>query len=273
MSLTGRAPDAVVAGGTCGYGRPVESPTLDLLVPTARAGTVPPDPSEEVLRDLYGRHAGLRANMVSTLDGAAHGPDGRSGSINDAVDARVFAVLRSLADVVLVGAGTVRAEGYRDVRVPDALVAARRAAGAADHPTLAVVTRRGDLPVPVLTQDPAPWVLTRAGATYLGHLRAHVPPGRLVVHDGDDVDLAAFVTTLRDAGLTSVLAEGGPSLLGSLVTAGLVDELCLTWTPHLVGGDAGRVLDGVPWRGRERAELATLLHARGTLVSRWVLPR
>lgn len=241
-------------------------------MPTDRAGVVAPDPEEAVLRDLLGRVDGVRANMVATLDGAAHGPDGRSGSINDAADHRVFEVLRSLADVVLVGAGTVRAEGYRGIRTAPSLVAVRRAAGLPDHPTLAVVTARGDVPAAVLAVEPAPYVVTTAGATFLGHLRAHVAPGRLLVHDGPDVDLAGALEAFRAAGLTSVLTEGGPALLGALARAGLVDELCLTWTPHVVGGDAPRILRG-PWLARGRATLATLLHSRGTLAGRWLLPR
>jgi riboflavin biosynthesis pyrimidine reductase len=251
------------------YGPPVAAPTLDLLLPTDRAGVVAPDPEETELLTLYAMPSGVRANMVTTLDGAATGADGRSGSINDSADHRVFAVLRALADVVLVGAGTVRTEGYGSLRTSDALVAGRRARGQDDHPALAVVTRRGDLPLTVLRGEPGPWVFTVADAPFLGHLRAHLPKGRLHVH-ADHVDLRRTVDDLQAAGLGHVLTEGGPGLLGTLAAEDLLDDLCLTQTPLVVGGDAGRVLRA-PALDARRRDLVHLLHAQGTLLGRWRL--
>lgn len=245
-------------------------PSLDLLLPADRARRVDPDDTEQVLTALYPPVRGVRAMMVQTLDGAAHGADGRSGSINDAADRRVFEVVRAAADAVLVGAGTVRREGYRALRTAAPLVPARTARGQAAHPVLVVVTRRGDLPVEVLEAEPRPYVATVDDAPFLGHLRAHLPPGRLLVHP-DEVDVRRVLDTLAGAGLASVLLEGGPALLGRVLTAGLVDELCLTRTPLVVGGDAGRVVAG-PWLDGGRADLRHLLHGGGTLLERWSLP-
>lgn len=247
-------------------------PTLQVLLPD---GTEPltPDAAEQRLADLYAapRLPWVRANMITTLDGAATGADGRSGSINGPADARVFHVLRALADVIVVGAGTVRAEGYRAPRTHDRFVPGRRQRGQADHPALAVVTASGDVPAEVLDDEPQPWVFTTTGAAHAERLRAHLAPERLVIHPGG-VDLPAVVATLADAGLPHILTEGGPTLLGDLLAADVVDELCLTWSPQLVGGPAPRVVTSAPWLAPPRdARLAHLLHADGVLLARWLL--
>ena len=105
-----------------------DAPVLDVLHPRDFTGPLLPDDAEAALTHLY-RYPGrpwLRANMISSLDGAATGPDGLTGSINGPADLRVFTTLRALADVVVVGAGTVRAEGYGQPRVPSALRPARQ---------------------------------------------------------------------------------------------------------------------------------------------------
>lgn len=248
------------------------APTLHVLHPQGRP-SLPPDPTEQALGELFDepRSRWVRANMIATLDGAATGADHRSGSINDPADLRVFRTLRARADVVLVGAGTVRAEGYRTPQTPEPLRAGRRDRGQPDHPALAVLTASGDLPVALLADDPAPWVFTTSDAAHLDRLSLHLPPERLHVHDGV-LEAATALETLSAAGLGRVLTEGGPHLLGELVAAGLVDELCLTWSPQLVGGSAMRVLAGTAWLVPARpARLAHLLHADGVLLGRWLL--
>ena len=251
-------------------------PNLEVLVPADGRAPIRPDGAEPALAELYRspRTPWLRANMVGTLDGAATGPDGVTQSINGPADHRVFATLRALADVVLVGAGTVRAEGYRAPRVTPPLVPGRRERNQAEHPALAILTRTGRLPVATLTDDPAPWVFTTAGNTELAHLRRHLPAERLHVHDGTDVHLVTVTATLAAAGLGQQLTEGGPHLLAALLTAGAVDELCLTWSPVLVGGPAQRILSTVAWLDPPVAlSLAHLLHADGVLIGRWTVDR
>jgi riboflavin biosynthesis pyrimidine reductase len=248
-----------------------ESPPLDLLLPPGR--TIAPDPAEHDLVELYAEPASpwVRANMIATLDGAATGADHRSGSINHPADRRVFQTLRARADVVLVGADTVRTEGYRAPRTPDDLLAGRRGRQQGDHPELAVVTAGGVLPDALLAEDPAPWVFTTSSAASLDNLRARLPSDRLVVADGA-LDLADVIATLVAAGLGRILTEGGPHLLGELMAAHLVDELCLTWSPQLVGGPAVRVLAGIDWlEPPTTAHLSHLLHSDGVLLGRWLL--
>lgn len=255
------------------------------------------DDAETELAALYALGAGgasgaphVRANMVATVDGAAVGPDGLTGSINDAADLRVFVVLRSLADVVLVGAGTARAEGYSLPRVRPALRARRAAAGQPPAPGLAVVTRSGEMPLgtdlfaaagTAGTADGAPdgrstLVLTcaAAGRERLARLRDLAGADGVVVVGEDDVDVPRALDALAERGLRQVLCEGGPSLLGQVAAAGRLDELCLTTTPGLLGGDAPRALTGP----LARVPL-TLRHALlapeggGTLLQRWVVRR
>jgi riboflavin biosynthesis pyrimidine reductase len=261
-------------------------PPLDVLVPGPRH--LAPEPGEAGLAALYAYdpprrgESTVRANMVASLDGAAWGPDERSGSINDAADWRVFRVLRALADVVLVGAGTARAEGYTALDRPRGLEHLHAA-----PLELAVVTRSGAVPERLVGTDRPPFVLT--GPDGASRARGDVPPDRvLVVGAGTDLDLAAGLAELARRGLTRVLAEGGPTLLGDLLAADLVDELCVTTTPRLVGPGPGRIVAGgraAPKSGAgatppRDARLVHLLHAPqdrddgpgGTTLARWSLP-
>ena len=261
-------------------------PTFDVLLPRSQSPRrLEPRADEAELvallddgpageREHAGRSLVVRANMISTLDGAATGPDHVSGSINGAADLRVFQALRAVADVVLVGAGTVRAEGYGSLDVPPRLEGTRRARGRVAPPELAVITRSGDLPAALLDARRPPLVVTTAANPHVDALRGRVGGQRVVVAGEHEVDLVVTLRALVDRGLTSVLAEGGPSLLAELVARDLVDDLFLTWSPTLVGGPAPRVLDGGPWLAPPReATLVHLLHADGVLLGRWSLRR
>ncbi|MBM7024715.1 dihydrofolate reductase family protein [Clavibacter zhangzhiyongii] len=185
------------------------------------------DRTRDWLEDLYrpASTAHVRLNFVASVDGSVTGADGSSDSLSSAVDRRILGVIRELADVVLVGAGTVRAERY---------VLPRRT-------PLAVATSTGDLDGHRFDPDAAdgrllvlcpPEARDRAVAT-LGGVPAVVPvplgaaaDGRL---GGDDV-----IAALAGHGLAHVVCEGGPALAASLLAAGRVDELCLTTSPELV---------------------------------------
>lgn len=258
---------------------PRELPPLDVLLPLDHAGArLAPEPGEPGLHDLYahpeparGRRSAVRANMIATVDGSAQGPDGRSRSINGPADWRVFRVMRAVADVVLVGAGTARAEGYTPLPVPADLRAARAARGQAPDLELALVTGSGELPEGLRGTDRPPYVVTVAANPRLAELRAELGDGRVLVAGDRDVDLAAALGALADRGLTRVLAEGGPRLLTDLVRAGLVDELCLTTSPLLVAGPGLRAVQGPEWLDPLPARPAHLLHHDGMLLGRWVL--
>lgn len=249
------------------------SPALDVLLPLDRAGQrLEPRDDEAELVELFGtpaRH--VRANMIATLDGGGTGRDGVTASINGPADLRVFRVLRALAEVVLVGAGTARDEGYRALEVPAGLVDERARRGLPPQIELAIVTASGMLPDPLLDAARPPFVVTTADAPAVDALRARVGEDHVLAHgSGGEVDLAAALEALAARGLGRVLAEGGPGLLGQLVAQGLVDELCLTWSPVLVGGPAPRILRSEAWLDPARHLTPVhLLHADGMLLGRW----
>ncbi|MGW3494454.1 pyrimidine reductase family protein [Streptomyces sp. NPDC001020] len=219
-----------------------------------------------------GREPWLRANMVSSLDGAAQ-HEGRSQPISGAADMRIFGTLRALADVVLVGAETVRQEGYRPARAREVFAAQRRAAGQEPAPAIAVVSASLDLDysLPLFTSPLVPTlVLTGAAAAPDRVAEAEKAGARVVVTgDGASVDPARAVRALADLGMTRLLTEGGPRLLGQLVAAGVLDELCLTVSPMLTAGDAQRIASGPPVEVPRRFTLVSLLEEDGFLFGRY----
>src|SRR5690606_16118132 len=164
------------------------------------------------------RESVLRVNFVASVDGAAT-RDGLSGGLGDAADRRYFELLRRVADVVLVGAGTVRAEGYGPMRVSDASVAWREAHGLTPHPVFAIVSGSLDL-------DPASRIFTEAPirpivVTTPGHDAAALAGVADVVETGVGrrIDAAAATEALRARALAHILCEGGPHLFCSLIAA------------------------------------------------------
>jgi riboflavin-specific deaminase-like protein len=241
---------------------------------------LPPVPADAADADLLAGYANpplqgnrwwLRANMVSSLDGAVSGADGRSGTLSTPSDRQVFHHLRSLADAVVVGAGTARAEDYGPVRDGDAQARARTARGQSARATMVVVTRS-------LALDPDARLFSGPDRVVVVTTRS--APGdaveRLsdvadVVRTGrDEVDLTEMLEVLAQRGLRHLLCEGGPTLLGDLVAARLVDELCLTLAPMMVAGQVRRIADGAgaePPLGLRPAGL--LLADDGALFTRW----
>lgn len=194
-------------------------------------------PYLDVGRDAGGG-AWVLANMVGTLAGSA-ATGGKVGSLSTPADASLFRALRAVADVVLVGAETVRREGYGPVRLDAERQAARIDRGSAPVPPLAIVSRSLDLDfeAPAFADaEPRTIVVTCASAPgdRLELARRHA---EVLVAGDDRVDVSAAVAALAARGLRVILCEGGPTLLGELAAAGLLDELCLTIAPVLGGDD------------------------------------
>jgi riboflavin biosynthesis pyrimidine reductase len=187
----------------------------------------------------------VRLNMIASVDGAVT-VDGTSGSLGGPGDHAVFQALRSIADVVLVAAGTARAEGYGPAVLPETVRESRVAQGRSPVPAIAVVSRscalEFDSPF-FTTASVRPIVVTVAAAPADRRARAAEVADVIVAGD-TDVDLSRALSSLYERGARSVLAEGGPSFNGQLAGGGHLDELCLTLAPKLVGGDARRILTG-----------------------------
>jgi 5-amino-6-(5-phosphoribosylamino)uracil reductase len=192
------------------------------------------------------------ANFVASIDGAASGPDGRSGSISGPADKELFQALRAAADVVLAGAGTVRVENYGRARLTDEQQAARRAKGRPPLPRLAVVSAslRLDPSARFFTEalpDQPPIVLTTSAALTDEAERVDQLAAVASVHPAGEttVDWGRALRLLhRELGADVLLVEGGPTVVGQLATADLIDEMCLTLAPVIAGGDAPRIVDG-----------------------------
>ncbi|MDG9709138.1 pyrimidine reductase family protein [Streptomyces sp. DH10] len=214
----------------------------------------------------------LRANMVSTLDGAAQ-HDGRSQPISSATDMRIFGTLRALADVVVVGAQTVRQEGYRPARARAEFAGMREAAGQSPAPAIAVVSASLDLDfsLPLFTSPLVPTLILTGASAAPDRVAAAGKAGARVVTAGDGigVDPARAVQALAGLGYTRLLTEGGPRLLGQLVAADVLDELCLTVSPMLTSGDAQRIAGGPAVTVPQRFRLVSMLEEDGFLFTRY----
>jgi riboflavin-specific deaminase-like protein len=211
-------------------------------------------------------------NLVATLDGRT-AVYGRVGALSAPADQLLFHHLRGLADAILVGAGTVRAERYGQPRLTADVSRARRARGQLAGPRLCVVTRSFDLDGAremLATAEPKPIVLTCDAA----------PPDRVfdaarhvdVISAGvSTVDLPRALAALRRHGIRVLLCEGGPTLNAELLQHDLVDELCVTIAPFL-GGDALGLFE----RGNAPLQSLRITHAvtvEGSLFLRALVDR
>jgi 5-amino-6-(5-phosphoribosylamino)uracil reductase len=232
---------------------------------------------EAELTSLYAYPADLpttwvRANFIASVDGGATFA-GKAGGLGGPGDRALFGLLRSLADVIVVGAGTVRVEHYAGARPSIAQRQHRQAGGQDEVPRLAIVTKSGaldrDLPVFIRTEvRPLVLTCTAAAETTRHQLAGVADVVDCSAADPDRVDEAAVLAELSARGQHRVLTEGGPTLLSSLIEHDLLDELCLTVAPYLVGGQARRISTGpgqvkTPMRcGHLLADDAGYLYAR-----------
>jgi riboflavin biosynthesis pyrimidine reductase len=238
--------------------------------PPARGGALTIDDLLDLHRPRDRTTPRVRANFVASVDGSATAA-GRTRDLGGPADLLVFDLLRQLCDVVVVGAGTVRDEGYGPMRLGDEAVTWRRRVGLPDHPVFAVVSGRlgldptssvfADAPVRplVLTHDAAP----RAARARLDRVAHVVSCGR------DRVDPRLLVRALVERGLPQIHTEGGPALLGDLVAADVVDELCLTVSPNLEGGAGPRIVAAREAMALRGLALDHVLLSGDMLLTKW----
>ncbi|OMC50818.1 hypothetical protein A5745_04325 [Mycobacterium sp. IS-2888] len=190
----------------------------------------------------------VRANFITSLDGGATA-DGKTGTMAGPGDRFIFHLLRELADVIVVGAGTVRIEGYSGAQLGAVQRQRRQARGQSEVPQLAIVTKSGhlDRDMGVFTRtEVSPLVLTCTATADATRRRLSGLAEVIDCSGGDPdrVDEAALLAILGARGMRRVLTEGGPMLLGAFVQRDLLDELCLTIAPYVVGGLARRIATG-----------------------------
>lgn len=187
----------------------------------------------------------LYTNMIASADGgtAVSGISGHLGADGDRV---MFAALRSVADFIIVGAATVREERYLAPIQDQETADARLDRGQQPHPTLAIVSRSLNVPLdlPVFDQpDHRPIVVTVESSDQ-SRRRQVEERAELVVAGQSDVDFELALDALASRGGRTILCEGGPSINGQLINAGLVDEWNLSVAPSLLGADSKRAAVG-----------------------------
>jgi riboflavin biosynthesis pyrimidine reductase len=177
------------------------------------------------------------SNMVSTVDGRAS-IDGRSGPIAGPADRELFHALRTPVDAVMAGAGTMRVERYGRIIRDESRRLQRRERGLSEEPLACIVSATLALPpdLPLLAEPEARVVVLTASEAELPPSAAQVDYIR-TTSDGE-LDLPRALSELRRRfGVEVLLCEGGPHLNGHLLAGGLVDELFLSLSPKLAGGD------------------------------------
>lgn len=255
---------------------PPEADESALAAVLSARGTAP----RATLQDADADRPWVRANMVTTVDGAVTGSTGRSHAISSPADKRVFGVLRSLADAVIVGAGTARAERYTRLPARPRHARSRAERGQAPAPLLALISRSGNIDLDRLDEEGHGAVVVHAlrghcPAEQAARIRERLGEDALVLHE-EEVAPAAVLADLCARGCRSILHEGGPHLLADWLAAQALDELCLTTSPLLAGqrpeGSPAGLLDGGAAVATADLTLLSLLTDGSTLLQRWGLP-
>jgi riboflavin biosynthesis pyrimidine reductase len=233
---------------------------LTVAVPLRRLLPDPVDEVDPISAYRYPDRTWLRANMISSADGAAT-IDGRAGGLGNKSDQQVLAALRALCDVVIAGAGTVTAESYGPAREREEYQALRASAGQPPAPLMAVVSQqlRLDFGSRYFVEATQPPIVVTCADAPADRLLAAQKVASVIIAGERAVSPAAMVEALVSRGYRKLLCEGGPTLLATVAADGVLDELCLTIAPMLVGGASRRVLEGPVLSPALRMRLTQLL--------------
>lgn len=198
---------------------------------------------------------GLRVNLVASVDGGTADAAGTTAGLTEGADRAILGAIRSVSDTVLIGAATLRAEGGLVPR--------------STH--LTVLTTTGDFSGAKLRDDIEPGRILVVGPSGAEHRarETFTAPFEYLAVDGDRaVPLPVMLDALRERGFDHIVCEGGPRLVGQLLAAGLVDELCLTTVPRLLG-QASVLFGGATGGARDLELLQLLADDGGALYARW----
>lgn len=236
------------------------------------AGAV--DRTDEDLLALYAYPAHspwVRFNFIASLDGSAT-HQGVSAPLGNEGDRRLFGLLRRLCDVILVGAGTVRAEGYAGPLVSEEDTRWRIAHGMSGHPALAIIsgTLGLDRDSELFQRSPVRPVLFTAATADPERVRSFSEVADVVVVGEDGADSRTCADWLHSRGLGRILCEGGPGIFGGFIAEDSVNELCLSVSPLLTGGEGTRISAGADSPQLRAMTLASLLESNSALFGRWV---
>jgi riboflavin-specific deaminase-like protein len=210
-------------------------------------------------------------NFVASVDGRAT-LGGQSGGLGDDGDRAMFHGLREQVDAVLAGTGTLRAERYGRMLGKSERRERRLARQQTPEPLATIVTRSGEIPtdIPLFAEPEARIVVFSPTQIDTAGCDAQVDVIRL---DPGELTLTTALRRLcTDYGVRSLLCEGGPTLFGSLLHEGVVDELFLTIAPKLAGGSQGpTITSGPELADPQELQLQWLLERNGLLYLRYRL--
>ncbi len=208
----------------------------------------------------------VRTCFVSSLDGAATDASGVSGGFGGDDDSTIFHVWRSLADVIVVGAGTARAEGYGPVQPNEIHQDIRRDLGLAPLPPIAIVSGRLDIPETLIV--PGQILITSANSDPARRVEL-AGTMDVIVAGSQAIDWPEALRQLAKRNLLRIQCEGGPRLHGDLIAADVVDELCVNFAAVLAGGPAPRIAHG-PHALARKMKLVDTIARDGLLATRWI---
>jgi riboflavin biosynthesis pyrimidine reductase len=246
------------------------------LWPTPPEGGVAGVVTDADLERIYGYPEPLtgpwvQVNFISSADGAVT-VGGKSAGLSHPADHRVYGMGRELADVILVGSGTARVEGYGGAEFGDEGAERRARLGLAAVPPIAVVTGSAgiDPDSPLLTDTTVPpIIITTEAAPAERRANLAAAGAELLIAGEQKVDLRVALAELSARGLRRIDCEGGPGLFAELIAEDLVDQLCLTIAPLLAGAGAGRIANGTLSSAPREMKLASILFEEGFSMLRY----
>ncbi len=247
--------------------------TMEQIFPSPVDDVDPRSVYESDIRLPVANRPWVMCNMISSTDGGV-ALDGVSGGLGGPADKVVFSAIRSLPDVIVVASGTVIAENYRTAQTPPDAQRQRLERGQPAVPRIAIVTQSLNIDPShrVFDGDVRPIVITSESSPAAKRM-ALAEVADIIIAGESSVELETALEQLGANGAQIVLLEGGPTLNGAFVDADLVDELCLSFAPMMLGGDGPRIVARSSNADAHSMRLERILHQDGYLFHRYIRVR